>query len=665
MILDILFKSAIAFFIAAGFYFVPILVLTGILGSGSLKHGGQRTVFLIISLTMMTGYIALGNGSSRYLLIPLLLVGCFAGTGLEFIANLLAKITKQKETFKSIVMAVLTFAAVVTCGWRCWSHNRTECMDIFSNLILREHTDSTVVFAVNSNTSQKLGGILNEFNDIDFYNIEQWKDAIQKFIPMQTDNTNFYFCVEMPKEYDISNFRNWFQSCYYIFPFQMICECFKGRKRFILLKFNHKTLDGKEERVFRTDVLETLPSPLVFHKWRGNISFRNLEDYLPAETFSGNKFIEVEDGTWINNHIYTRLHLQLKDDPTKIILRNDVFWPESICRRVLIEEEESAVQEKSYTLKQDEQVPVSPAQTAEPVLLELIPSSPVIVSESNPMLYFEGAIPGYYYDSDRFLINGSNELSLDASSISNSNYYVEIQDRYLKSSAKKELNIKRVSQVDNTHTPVSVLLVEDNTSSGGLNLNENLVSILPEKSEVDQVIIPVQDDWATSIRIIPSLPPKEYDTIIVNLFIDSLKRPWGLRFETDHVFDQDFSFLIDELQETYAAAKILVVLPPAPPSEPAMYTTCDSTRLAKLSHYRICSAALRWYDKHHPENVDLIPLYLYTAPKTDYTNYTSINNTTIRSGYHFTPEALKHLSTVLGWSVNGSSDNVQSLSQGE
>ena len=209
------------------------------------------------------------------------------------------------------------------------------------------------------------------------------------------------------------------------------------------------------------------------------------------------------------------------------------------------------------------------------------------------------------------------------------------------------------------------MLVEDNTSSGGLNFNENLVSILPEKSEVDQVIIPVQDDWATSIRIIPSLPPKEYDTIIVNLFIDSLKRPWGLRFETDHVFDQDFSFLIDELQETYAAAKILVVLPPAPPSEPAMYTTCDSTRLAKLSHYRICSAALRWYDKHHPENVDLIPLYLYTAPKTDYTNYTSINNTTIRSGYHFTPEALKHLSTVLGWSVNGSPDNVQSLSHSE
>jgi hypothetical protein len=645
-------QIAIKLIVEAGFYFVPCLVLLGMFHIKSLREDASRIVFLFLSLVLLALYLILGNSSSRYLLIPTLIAGCFSGAGLEFISDKIRKIFSKKDSANVIIATAISFIIVFAGIIRCVVRNRDECMDVFAKVIMAESNKTNYVFGINCHSSQKLGGILNQNQESVYYNCISWDEAISEFVSVQSEDNPFYFCVEMPQRYNIRDYINWFQSYYYIFPFDVICESFKGRKRFVLLKFNHKTLDGNESYI-SADFLDNLPDPLVTQKWKNtNFSFANIGTYFPSNSLTDEHFFELTNGTKIKDNLYVRMELQPPDKPVTFFLRNAVFWPEARCDRFMIESSSAnLLEEKPSDTNTDITLPLSESKEtshslafpAAPVLLDIIPDVPVVISETNsPCLHLSGAIPGWFSGNKRFLINNSTDEKIEFDLSSGNNVDITVEDRFLKKKVDKKLNISFFSadKTRETDNNLSFLIIGDKDSSALLDLQSGLSSFLPQGTTIDHITGFHKQD-------ILSLSQEQYDIIILNTFSPYINNPWIFPFETDIFFDQDYSTFFKQLKDKFSEAYFYVVLPPAPPPEQTMFPTCFSPKLAKLSHYRICSAAIRWYHNYHPDRTFLVPLYCYADPNDDYTLQWTIENIKVRLGYSFTKSAKAKFGAVL------------------
>ena len=633
----------------AGFFIVPIFAIAAVFNIRAFRRRSSSAIFCFVAIGMMATYIVIAPAVGRYMLIPLLLCGCFSGAGVELLADKLHALPWLRKLPKNTLPVFLTVCFVACGAFKIAQRNRTQVMPTFAEIIRSDLSKDAAVIGVDCPDCQKLGGLLRNEKRIAFFNLETWEEAMDILIERQTRNQDLYFCVKMPKQYGVSDYRGWFRGMYSIFPFDMIGEAVKGKNRFILLKFNRKVLDGRQQRL-RFDALRATPEPIIAKKWDNSWVLFSPNDFVRSQDLDGSAFLKLQGGTYINGSIFTRLFGK-KVSRRRLYLHNELGWIEAQCDRDIVSAE--AVDPVGAAPRRPDEVtdlPVSENASAEndlrvfadaPLLLR--PRSIPVLS-TRPVIHASGFVPLWRSDGNRIVVGNVGEKIEVAPGTASLTMRITDAPTGRENSATFEIDWISSEQVKNQKP--KVLLVEDNQHTR-LNLKASLERVLSPEASIDRVLLGYGNSCSFSVRPFPEFPKREYHAVVLNVFGDAIVRPWSVPFRTDPFLDEHFTPLVNELRTQYPRALLLLVLPPPPSAESSFYPIFDSPLFGKLSHFRICSAAERWMERHASDDLRMVPLYAALDPLRDYAIQRKIGNLNVYSGFAFTTEARLRMAEIV------------------
>ena len=626
----------------AGFFFVPVFMLVGLFNIRALRQRLSTGVFFFIAGAMMLAYLIIANTVGRYLLIPLLLCGCLSGAGLEFLERHAVRgLHLRKLPPPHTLLIFLTIFSIACCMAKIAQRGRTNAMAYFTSKIRNDISRKSIILGVDSPHSRRLVfGQMPQNGNIEFYNLKTWEEAFDILTPRQSQDLDFYFSVRMPKKYNISDYICWFRGMYSIFPFDVMGETKKGKNRYLLLKFNRKVSDGRHTRV-APDVLDALPEPLVLKKNANNWLIFDAAEFIRKHDLAGLSF-KFQSGSFIRGKIFTRLFGQ--DRAKRLIsLHNELCWPLAACERNVT----GADAVKPEARNSHEAAPATPSAVpreklniaADPPLLLQPPEIPVLPED--PVIHVSNFLPLWNSGSHRYEPeNGLEAIPIPPETATQT---IRITDTATGKKNSATFKIAGLYSEVSAMPELRILLVEDNQHIR-LNLRSELKKILSPRSTLDYLQLGHGELCSFSIRPLPPLPQKKYHAVVLNIFGDAIVRPWSVPFKTGPFFDEHLTSLTDVIIGQYPDTPLLLLLPPPPSAEPSLYPLCDSPQFGRLSHFRICSAADRWFKRNQPENTVLVPLYSVLDPQRGYAaQRLAEENATVHSGFAFTDAARRRM----------------------
>jgi len=572
------------------------------------------------------------------LLIPLILFGILSGAGMELFCLWLRKIPCVRRMSANVLMFFLAALISMTCMLRVALRKSNDMIPIFIKSIISDAKRDTSVYCIDFKNTSKISGLTAEFPNIKVENFELWSDAIKQFTNRQYENRDFYFCVEMPRTYRQEDFKNWFRSRYYVYPFDLIQDYCYRKQRYLLLKFNHKTA-AKNESMFDKSVFGSDEKNFVFQQWRNVWYYCPFMNDLSINGQMKKGFFSSEKVKSIGSWLFIRNDDKAENpDIADITYHNSLLWPEE--KRIFrISFDNGAISEgrlqSSFSSFEKSAIP-----SDEPPLL-LIPPY-VTVSETSPTLFLTNCVPAYRQETDNFSFAG-NKTVIPVTE-HDKTIHISVSEHASGRSASGDLQIKWLKKSFAANESVSVLMIED-TQFAKLNLEKEVSVLLSEDdNKIDFVRMKSGASSSFDFSAYEGWLDKKYHAIIMNILLDPIARPWSFPFQTGPTLDRLLSEYVAFLHKKYPAMPCFIILPPSPVDLPSFFTLyCNSPQLSRLSHYRVCDAVQRWYIRTNPENVYLIPLYFDVDPENDYCVHTKIDGKNVYSGYAFKPEVIKRL----------------------
>ena len=95
--------------------------------------------------------------------------------------------------------------------------------------------------------SRKLGGELIALPDVEYFQFIQWSEVMPTLAVHQTEKRNIYAAVRVPAAYPTELILTGLRGKFYIAPFEIVYSVKAGKYCYVLLKFNYRTLDGRQK----------------------------------------------------------------------------------------------------------------------------------------------------------------------------------------------------------------------------------------------------------------------------------------------------------------------------------------------------------------------------------------------------------------------------------
>ena len=232
-------------FEGAGFFFVPILCLMALFDLSQLRKNRGTRSYLLICAVMLFVYLIISE-SSRYLLIPLLLCGVLAGAGMGAPVKYLHWTGYFKFLKKWHLILLLTIVTICFSCLKLTLRDRSSVMRIFATELRNHPTGKFALCSVNCPQGAKLGSLLRFHPDFEFMNCDNFDDAIDFLTVNNFVDKDIYFFTRIPRNYQVDDFKLWFRGKHSIFPFDIVQIKGERSYRYILMKFNGRTLDGTQ-----------------------------------------------------------------------------------------------------------------------------------------------------------------------------------------------------------------------------------------------------------------------------------------------------------------------------------------------------------------------------------------------------------------------------------
>ena len=603
----------------SGFFFVPILSTIALINLSALSADRKRTAFLLISGITLVGYLAVGIDSSRYLLIPLLLVGLLAGAGATAPLKYLHKI-KFLKWLQARHLLIFFTALTLICGLlKLTFREPSAALDEFAEK-LNSPQHELILYSVESSRGARLGVALRNHPDKKFYSFVNWQQCIKQLSVDQTSDVDKYFFTDIPTDYTAEDFLLWFRGKYCLAPFEIIHSQRQGSHNYILLKFNGKILDGSQNSL-RFNALNAMPETLQIIDYR-NWAVSNIAGYLPQ--IKSALYIP-NNGTAFHNQVFFRKSNQMLPADGTLQLRNALTW---------LEAERSF--KLSTTTPDPQAVSFTPVQAqvsnadAPPLIT---PAEKIYLSSNQEFIHLSGASALWSQNDQRFEFSGGEKHPAIPGRLD-----FTLRDTVLNTSANSSLTLIKEDLRDLTGLRGKILLLQDEYGKR-LNLQENLLQLLPPQLKITGVNIPSGGESSIQTALNTVLPEENFQLILLNIFQDTFTRDWTIPLQVDPFMDKHLTALAKKLRSRYPKAFIALLVPPPPAPGASFYALLNSVQLSRLAHYHSASALQRWQQRKKFPQTEILPLYYSIDPSKGYTTDGVCKN--VYSGFHFTAHAQK------------------------
>ncbi len=589
------------FFERSGFFFVPILSLAAFFNLPILNKGRGWHAFMMISLTMLAAYIFINSGSSRYVLIPLLLFGMLSAAGVTAIHRYTQYLPFLKKIKQKYWLILATAAAISTGLAKIYVSDHVSTLGIFTN-ILNNSSNDLILYSAECTHGIRLGGELRNNPHITFCNLESWNDVASRLAIDKNDGRDIYIYTAIPEKFTTEDLAVWFRGKYGIFPFEEVAHTIENRSRRILLKFNFRTLDGVQSGPY-SGTLASWPDTLQLKPYRTWALWQINDD-----TSGENQAIYITlFGTMNKNQLYFRKLNNVLEKTGKVELRNQLGFPEEE-RTFTLQETTSNV---TITLPAPLKHGSNRAQLANdrPLLLD---GTTIYASARQEALYLHGAIPHWSPENSRInIVNGPKQPVVQGK------LQINCQDTKLKTAASATYDILRIDTANIARNPLKLLWIDDQQSKLRQMANQ-LQSQLHAASSMEYMLLPQEHESAIQTFLLQKLPDAEVEFVFLNIFSDPCVRPWTLPINVDPFMDKHLSSAVKNLHKKYPSAQVVLILPPPPAAGTSLFPPADSVVLGRLAHYNLCGALQRWHKRHALPQVSLLPLYFFLDPYNDY-----------------------------------------------
>ena len=607
------------FFENSGFFFVPILSITALINLPALQAGKKRTTFLFISGITLAGYIAVNSGSSRYLLIPLLLVGLLAGAGATAPLKYLHKIKCLKWLQARHLLIFFTVLTLTCSLLKLVFREPSAALDEFAEK-LNSPQHELILYSVEASKGSRLGVALRKHSNKKFYQFDNWQQCIKQLSVDQTSDVDKYFFTSIPANYTAEDFLLWFRGKYYLAPFEIIRTQNKDSKRYILLKFNGKILDGSQSSL-RFNALNAMPETLQIIDYR-SWAVSNIAGYLPQIKSA---LYVPNNGTAFHNQVFFRKSNQMLPADGTLQLRNALTW---------LEAERSF--KLSTTAPDPQAVSFTPVQAqvsnadAPPLIT---PAEKIYLSSNQEFIHLSGASALWDQGDQRFEFSGGEKHPAIPGRLD-----FTLRDTMLNTSANSSLTLIKEELRDLTGLRGKILLLQDDYGKR-LNLQENLLQLLPPQLKITGINIPSGGESSIQTALNTVLPEENFQLILLNIFQDTFTRDWTIPLQIDPFMDKHLTALAKKLRSRYPKAFIALIVPPPPAPGASFYALLNSVQLSRLAHYHSASALQRWQQRKKFPQTGILPLYYSIDPAKGYMTDGVCKN--VYSGFHFTTHAQK------------------------
>lgn len=602
--MEILLDSCSAFFERCGFFFVPVFSLAALLNLTALKPGRVRYTFLLFSGLMLISYMVAGRGSSRYLLIPLLLWGCLAGAGSEMPWRYLGRFLPEKWFKPHLWLLVLT-ATVIICGvLKIALRDHSTVSGEFVKYLSNSGDKKFVLYAADCHQGVRLGSALRRDQRASFKEFKTFNEVVEQLAAdLNTDlKQDIYIYTEIPRRYDAEDFRQWFRGKYYIFPFDIVHQARERSARFILLKFNGRIGDGVQTGL-RNNVLTGMPETLPVKRFR-SWAMADLSGYLPPEPDNAVIFVP-DNGSMLKNSPIFRMNGGQLPAQVKLQLRNQLGWLEA---------------QRSFKLSENTPpTAVAAAKISMPAVavnteppLVAVPEK-VFMPQDAPQLHLPGAIPLWHPEQKRI------EIKISSPPSASGRFEFTVHDRIQSQSTSGSIELF-LSDLQKLSTRKWQILMLEDGQSHHLQLSQKLQSLLHPQSSILKVVLPSSQHSSIVTAAETPLPPGDYDVILLNIFSDCFARSWSVPLNIGPFLDKYLTAAVKRLNRQFPGVPVALLLPPPPTAGDSMYPLSNSPLLSRIAHYNICSAAERWYQQQKTKykNLHVVPLYLAVDQQVDY-----------------------------------------------
>lgn len=608
-----------AFFERSGFFFVPILSLAALFNLKELVSGKVRHSFMFVTASLLVSYIILGNGSARYILIPLLTFGCLTGAGAMAPARYLHKIPQLKWLKVQYLLIFFTVITLICSFLKLSLRDHGTVMYEFVDK-LAVPADNVKIYSVNSPRGIILGSKLRNFPDKEFYIFKSWDAAMQQLALDQDKSENIYFFTNIPAGYTAEDLLQWIRGKYYLAPFEVIHSAKERSENYILLKFNHKILDG-EQKFLRSNLLDMLPDtlPLTPYRQWGSL------DIAEAIALQPQPYYVTNDGTVTANRVYFRKNHDVLPKRGTLQLRNNLTWLEAEREFKLI-----TSNKRLPALKPEISANKLVTQADAPPLLT--ECRKIFIGSNQQFIHLSGANALWHPAENRFAFSGNREKHPARPG----KFEYTAEDTILKTTSRSAFDIYQYDLKEIKNLRGNVLIIQEHFSEQ-FDLQKNLRTMLPAKINIQ--LATVSRSGYSSLHSANSieLPAGDFQVILLNLFSDAICREWTIPLNTDPFLDEHLTKLVQRLSKQYPNAVITLLLPPPPAPGYSMFVLLNSVKHSRLAHCNIVNAVYRWQQRSNLQNVEILPLYLSIDPENGYILDQKHNK--IYSGFSFTDKS--------------------------